>query len=635
MHHVVIGTAGHIDHGKSAMVLQLTGTDPDRLKEEKEREITIDLGFAFLGENITFLDVPGHEKFVKNMAAGVSTIDLVLLVVAADDGVMPQTCEHFDIVRLLGVRKGIIVVTKIDLVDQDWLDLVMEDIKELVKGSFLEEAPIACISNASGQGIEELRQLILKQAEVIEARQDKGLFSMWIDRVFTIKGSGTVVAGTILSGKCKSGDTVELLPAQKSLRVRRVQVHNKSLEQCIIGERAAINLMDINKSEIVRGNMLAQPGYYIPTYMMNARLQLLKSTANPLKNRTRIRLHLGTGELIARVVTLEKEDLHPGQSAVVQLRLESPGIAEIGHRFIIRSFSPAITIGGGTILDPHPPKLKYLPKDEIENISRLENADPLVIIEQSLLKNTYDLKSASMLAKEFSLDPQIVRSALDKLIDQKRIMLIKDKPEKAVIHIANYDKAQGTVIEFMEKFHRENPVLWGIKKSELKEKIFGDINVSLLDAILNPLQENKQIVLNVERIKLYDHEIVLNDKQNKLREQIEKVYLEHEFVTPGWDEIVKLIAGNAKEITDVVTALIEKGVLIEVKYYEKPALYHQDCINRAKKILIDYLKVHNEIRLGEYREMINSTRKCATPIMVYFDRLGVTERHGEIRILAK
>jgi len=315
--------------------------------------------------------------------------------------------------------------------------------------------------------------------------------------------------------------------------------------------------------------------------------------------------------------------------------LEAPGIAEIGHRFIIRSFSPTITIGGGTILDPHPPKLKYLPEDELEKITQLEKADPVVIIEQSLLKNAFDLKTVSMLAKEFSLDPQIVENALDILIEQNRIKLIKDKPETAVIHNSNYDKAQESVLDFLQKYHKDNPLLWGVKKSELKERIFGDININLFDAILDPLLENKKIQLNIERIKLKNHEINLNAKQTTLREQIEKVYLDHDFVTPGWDEIIDLIEGNPKEITDVVTGLIEMGILIEVKYYEKPAIYHKECINRAEKILVDYLKVHNEIRLGEYREMINSTRKFATPIMVYFDRIGVTERHGEIRILAK
>jgi selenocysteine-specific elongation factor len=330
MRHIIIGTAGHIDHGKSSLVKALTGTDPDRLKEEKEREMTIDLGFAFLGDNITFIDVPGHEKFVKNMAAGVSTIDMVLLVIAADDGIMPQTQEHFEILQLLGVNKGIIVITKIDLVEQEWLELVIEEVKDLVKGTFLEGAPVVTVSNTTGEGIAEVKKTILENIQDLEARSDKGMFRLWIDRVFSMKGSSTVIAGTVLSGSCKLGDTVELFPQQRQLRVRRVQVHNKTIEECVTGERAAINLMDIEKTEIERGNMLAPPGYYKPTYMLNAKLNLLASCPYPLKNRTRVRLHLGTGEIIARVVLLEKQDLLPGNSTFVQFRLEAPGIADYG-----------------------------------------------------------------------------------------------------------------------------------------------------------------------------------------------------------------------------------------------------------------------------------------------------------------
>ncbi|OGB65653.1 MAG: selenocysteine-specific translation elongation factor, partial [Caldithrix sp. RBG_13_44_9] len=327
MHHLVIGTAGHIDHGKSLLVKALTGTHPDRLKEEIEREITTDLGFAFLGDNITFIDVPGHEKFIKNMVAGVSTIDMVLFVIAADDGVMPQTKEHLEILQLLGVKKGLVILTKIDLVEKNWIGLVTEDVKNLVKDTFLEAASIVPVSSVTGEGVEQLKQLILNQIQEIEVRPDKGLFRLWIDRVFTMKGSGTVIAGTVLSGSCKPGDSVELLPQLQKLRVRRVQVHNKSIEMCIVGERAAINLMDIEKTAIDRGNMLAHPGYYKPTFMLNAQLHLLKSCSTPLKNRTRVKFHIGTGEIIARVILLEKEDLLPGQSTIVQFRLESPCVA--------------------------------------------------------------------------------------------------------------------------------------------------------------------------------------------------------------------------------------------------------------------------------------------------------------------
>lgn len=634
MRHIIIGTAGHIDHGKSSLVKALTGTDPDRLKEEKEREMTIDLGFAFLGDNITFIDVPGHEKFVKNMAAGVSTIDMVLLVIAADDGIMPQTQEHFEILQLLGVNKGLIVVTKIDMVEQDWLELVIEEIKELVKGTFLEGAPVITVSNATGEGIAELKNLILLLAQQFDSRPDKGVFRLWIDRVFTMKGSGTVIAGTVLSGSCKTGDTVELLPQQRQLRVRRVQVHNKTLEQCVTGERAAINLMDIEKEEIERGNMLAQAGYYQPTYMLNARLNLLRSSPHPLKNRDRIRLHLGTGEIIARVVLLDRLELLPGKSTFVQFRLEAPYLADYGDRYVIRSFSPAQTIGGGTVVEVHPPKLKYLPEQELQRLALLEQADPHIIVEQYLLKNEYALKTVSNLAQELSFAPEAVSQVLETLRQRNRVTIISDKPEWAVIHEHQFQGARASMLDFLNKFHRDHPMLWGIKKSELRERLFGKMNNTLFDAILETLLKEQRASSKNEIILLAGHEIRFMPHQQAIKNQVEQIYWQSEYVTPGWDEIVTEVTGKPKDIIDVVTGLIELGVLVEIKYYEKPAIFHKQHIDKAQEILVNYLKQHGEIRLGEFRKMINSTRKFATPILVYFDQIGVTERDEEIRRLA-
>ena len=633
MRHIIIGTAGHIDHGKSALVKALTGTDPDRLKEEKEREMTIDLGFAFLGDNITFIDVPGHEKFIKNMAAGVSTIDMVLLVIAADDGIMPQTREHFEILQLLGVNKGLIIITKIDLVEQELLELVIEEVRDLIKGTFLEGAPVLAVSNSTGQGIADLKELILEFIQDLTARPDKGMFRLWVDRVFTMKGSGTVIAGTVLSGSCKSGDTVELLPQQKQLRVRRVQVHNKTIEHCVTGERAAINLMDIEKTEIERGNMLAPSGYYQPTYMLNAKLNLLASCPYPLKNRTRVRLHLGTGEIIARVVLLEKEDLQPGNSTFVQFRLEAPAVADYGDRFVIRSFSPTQTIGGGVIVEVHPPKLKYLPEDELKRLALLEKADPIDIVEQYLIKNQYVLKNVSSLAQELSMTKQEARQVLAILKDRGRVTLIAEKPEWAVIHATQFQSVQQLIVDFLNKFHKDNPMLRGIKKSELRERVFGKMNNQLFDSILNNLIQQNQIKIDGEKVFREGHEIRFTPRQEEIKRKVEEIYLQREFVTPGWDEIVNKMAGKPKEITDVVTGLIEIGILIEIKYYDKPSIFHKNNIEKAQEILINYLKENGVIRLGEFREMINSTRKFATPILVYFDQNGITERDGEIRRL--
>jgi selenocysteine-specific elongation factor len=569
------------------------------------------------------------------MVAGVSTIDMVLLVIAADDGVMPQTKEHFEILQLLGVKKGLVVLTKIDLVDKDWMQLVIEDVKNLIDGTFLEVAPIVPVSGVTGEGISELKQLILELIQEIEVRPDKGLFRLWIDRVFSIKGSGTIIAGTVLSGSCKPGDTVELLPQQQRLRVRRVQVHNKSLEKCIVGERAAINLMDIDKTAIDRGNMLAEPGYYQPTFMLNARLHLLKSCPGPLKNRARVRFHIGTGEIIARLVLLERKDLLPGEFTFAQFRLESPCVAGYGDQYVIRSFSPERTIGGGTIVDVHPPKLKYLPEKELEQYTFIEEGDPTKIVEQYLIKNKFILKTVKELAEELSFNPKVVQEALETLKNQKLVTVITDKPEWAVIHTLHFDRGQLKIIDFLKEYHNEYPMLSGIKKSEINERIFGKVPTTLLDAILDPLLKSDKIKIKEEKIFLSGHTINFSPEQEEIKKKVEEIYLRREYITPGWDEIVHEVEGRSKEISNVVRGLIELGILVEIKYYEKPSIFHKKCLDRAKEILLAYFNKHDEIRLGEFREMINSTRKFATPILVYFDKLKITERDGDIRRIMK
>jgi selenocysteine-specific elongation factor len=379
--------------------------------------------------------------------------------------------------------------------------------------------------------------------------------------------------------------------------------------------------------------MLAPPGYYQPTYMLNAKLNLLASSPYPLKNRTRVRLHLGTGEIIARLVLLEKHDLQPGNSTFVQFRLESPAVADYGDRYVIRSFSPMQTIGGGVVVEVHPPKLKYLPSDELKRLALLERADSNDIVEQYLIKNQYVLKNVSNLAQQLSMTRQEAQQVLATLNDRGRVTLIAEKPEWAVIHATQFQSAQQLIADFLNKFHKDYPMLKGIKKSELRERVFGKMNNQLFDAILNDLIQQKRIKIDGEKVFQQGYEIRFTPIQEEIKNKVAEIYLQREFVTPGWDEIVNEVAGKPKEITDVVTGLIEIGTLIEIKYYEKPSIFHKTNIEKAQQILVNYLKKHGEIRLGEFREMINSTRKFATPILVYFDQNGITERDGEIRRL--
>ncbi|MDA0748094.1 MAG: selenocysteine-specific translation elongation factor, partial [bacterium] len=350
MTHVIVGTAGHIDHGKTSLVKALTGIDTDTLPEEQERGVTIDIGFAYWKDNVTIIDVPGHERFVKNMVTGVCSVDLVVFVVAADDGAMPQTREHLGILNLLGVRRGLVALTKADLVDEEWRELVAEDLRDLFAGTFLEGAPIVPVSSVTGEGIEELRVLLEEEIAQVEERPDRGVFRLPVDRVFSVQGFGTVVTGTVLSGRVRVRDEVVLQPADRKVRVRGVQIHGKDAEEAGVGTRAALNLADVDVAEVRRGDLLAQPGYFSSTFMVDARLQMLPDAPAPLKNRARVHLHLGPREVLARVILLESDQILPGESQRVQFRLEAPGVAARGDRYVIRRYSPVQTLGGGIVL---------------------------------------------------------------------------------------------------------------------------------------------------------------------------------------------------------------------------------------------------------------------------------------------
>ncbi|MFQ5772833.1 MAG: selenocysteine-specific translation elongation factor, partial [bacterium] len=402
MSHIIIGTAGHIDHGKSALVKALTGVNPDRLKEEKERGLTIDLGFAHLGEKATIIDVPGHEKFIRNMVAGVSTINFVLFVVAADDGVMPQTREHLDILKILQVKHGIIVITKIDLVEEEWLNLVKEDVRNLVQGSFLEIAPMLSVSSITGRGISKLKTTMETQWQQIKRRENKGVFWMPIDRSFTMKGFGTVVTGSVLSGETKVGDSLELLPQKKIVRIRGLQSHGHSVEKVAPGDRAAINLQALAKDQIHRGNVLSVPNYFNVARRLDARLQLLENAPKAIKPNTRVRLHFGTTEVMARISLLNVTKIEPGVSAYVQFHLENPGCTRRLDPFVIRQYSPTTTIGGGIILDANATRHKLADPTVLHKLQALEKENPKEVLEEKLLSAKFALLTLDQLTAEIA-----------------------------------------------------------------------------------------------------------------------------------------------------------------------------------------------------------------------------------------
>ena len=637
MRHTVVGTAGHIDHGKSSLITAMTGYDPDRLKEEKETGMTTDLGFAFMGDDITIIDVPGHEKFIKNMLSGVSTLDIALLVIAADDGVMPQTTEHFEILQLLGISHGIIALTKVDVVEEEWLELVTEDVREMVQGTFLENAPIMPVSNHTGEGVQEIKTAITELAAKLPANADKGIFRLWIDRVFTIKGAGTIVAGTVLSGAAHPGDKVDLLPAEKTLRIKKVQVHNKPREEATIGERVAINLMNVDVEEIKRGDLLASAGYFTPTYMLNVRLRLLKSAPKPLKNRSRVRLHLGSAEILCRVVNLEKGMILPGTEAIVQLRLEEKAAPDVGDAFVIRDYSPGRTIGGGTILETHPDKLKYLPTEKLDDLEKISDADPEKVLEHLLKTNPQRLFTVASAAKERAMSESEAESLLNALTGKNIALKIGAGNTTGYVHREAFRSQEEELKRFLREFHSANPMRLGIKKSELKTKFFPDAEGNYYQAFLMEVSKAGEIAIRKEIVLIAGHTIEFTPEQNALKEKIESIYYDAGFVTPEFEELAEKFPDVKPDfLRSVVTGMVESGILIELgRKLGKAVIFHSELIEEARNLVIETIEEQGgEAKFFELREKLNSTRKYTTPILTYFDEIGLTKRIGDIRVLS-
>ncbi len=628
--HYVIGTAGHIDHGKTSLVKQLTGKDTDWLPEEIARGMTIDLGFAFLGDDVTIIDVPGHERFVRNMVAGVSTIDLVLLVIAADDGVMPQTREHLDILKLLQIKQGIVVVTKIDLVEPDWTALVIEDIKDLVRGSFLEDAPILPVSNANGQGIAELKEKIFELLERVPDRQDRGIFRLPIDRVFTMKGFGTVVAGTVLSGSLTPDQIVELLPHQQKLRVRGLQIHEQPVPRVKIGDRAAINLVGIEKEAIHRGDVLAAPDAFRPTLFFDGKFYLLESASKNLKHITRVRINIGTNEVIGRVSILDKEEVKPGESAYIQFRLESPIVADVGDRYVVRSYSPVFTIGGGMVLDVHPARHKRFSEAVINKLITLESGDPERIVEQLLRHAQYQCLTLGQIAQQTSQPLETVRSAVHRLIEMGRCATYSEKGQGYFVHSEYHAQLVQQLIAALEQFHHQHPTRRGIPRTDLKQLINVPVDLFLFNKVIEELVGQGKITLSNQRVALASHQLRLSDRQKKLMEQVAKIYFEAGFVTPDVIAVAEKIGVSEPEANEILQILLETDQLIKA---DEGILFHRQRVEEAMQLIRAHFQREMQLTVGDFREMIASSRKYAVPLLSYFDSIGFTVRQQDVRVL--
>ena len=631
MRNIIIGTAGHIDHGKTTLIKALTGRETDRWEEEKRRGITIDLGFTYFdlpdGNKAGIIDVPGHEKFIKNMLAGVVGMDMVLLVIAADEGIMPQTTEHLNILNLLGVENGIVVITKCDIVDQEWISLVREDITETISSTFLEGAPIVEVSSKTGQGIEKLIQEIINIADkAVKERELNTIPRLPIDRVFSIQGFGTVITGTLITGILKKGEEVEIYPVNKICRIRNIQVHSSDVEKAYAGQRTAINLSNIKKNEIYRGCVIAPVNSMKNTMMLDVKLNLLKSSKRVVINRSRLHLYTGTSEILTRVVLLDRDELTPGESCYAQLRLEEEIAVRRGDKFIVRFYSPLETIGGGEIIEPLPLKRKRFDENLIEELKIKEKGTGADVIEK-IIKETKDLLSVSSLAKTTALTETEVQDNIEILEQEEKITLFKVKNDMYVWHKSFEIEIEEKLEKYLFNYHKENKYATGAKKSEIKSKFFPNLKQLLFDVIIQSFVEKGLIKQSDEFISLTYFTIEYDEDYRKIKERVLMILDEVKFEFLKIDELAEKI--NHPMTDDVLSLMLTEKDLVRIN----DLVTTRELYEEAKNILVEFLNKNKKISAAQYRDLINTNRKTAIALLEHFDMLKLTKRIENDRIL--
>ncbi len=635
MKQIILGTAGHIDHGKTSLIRALTGIDTDRLKEEKLRGITIELGFAHLdlpsGDRLGIVDVPGHEKFVKHMVAGASGIDLVALVIAADEGVMPQTREHLEICELLRVKRGLVVLTKMDLVDDpDWVEMVKEDISKFLKGTFLEGCPIFPVSAATGEGISELKELLNSMVAQSEMRSPDGPFRLPVDRVFTMRGFGTVVTGTSLSGRLRVGDPVIIYPQEKKSKVRGLQVHALEVEEIFSGQRTAINLQGLERELIQRGNVVASPGALVTTHMVDVHLELLASAPRPLKNRSKVRFHTGTAEHLGTAVLLDREQLEAGEKTFVQIRLDHPVGVLRGDRFVLRSYSPVQTIGGGAILHPLPKKHKG--QDKIKASRALET---LLSSDESeiLLWHVKDAGWFGISEEQLRIRANVTSKAMERFLPKfvsQRQIIFYDKENRRMLHWDTLEDLKGEITEQLSSYHKRFPLKKGMLKEELLAQMPRPVEVKLYNYVLRLLAEEHLILQEKEWVRLASHKVDLTEREESIRMEIEKAFKEAGLQVPFFRELSTKLAGTPRQHQDILQWMLSKGILVKVK---EDMYFHRDNLSLLQNQLIEFLKENGEITTSQFKDMIQVSRKYTIPLLEHFDAQRITIRIGDSRKL--
>jgi len=631
MRNIIIGTAGHIDHGKTTLIKALTGRETDRLEEEKRRGITIDLGFTYFdlpdGSKAGIIDVPGHEKFIKNMLAGVVGMDMVLLVIAADEGIMPQTTEHLNILNILGLENGIVVLTKCDLADQEWISLVKEDIRDSLRSTFLEESPIVEVSSKTGYGIDKLIQEITGLAQKAVKERDLNTISrLPIDRVFSIQGFGTVITGTLITGILKKGDEVEIYPVNKISRIRNIQVHSSDAEKAYAGQRTAINLSNIKKSDIYRGCVIAPVNSMKNTMMLDVKLNLLKSSKRIVANRSRLHFYTGTSEILTRVVLLDRDELSPGESCYAQLRLEEEVAVRRGDKFIVRFYSPVETVGGGEIIEPVPLKRKRFDEDLIEELKIKEKGSGADVIEK-IIKQSKDLLSVSALAKTTALTETEVRDHIETLEQEEKISLFKVKNEMYIWHKSFEIEIEEKLEKYLFNFHKVNKYAKGVRKSEIKSKLLPDLKQLLFDTVILFFAEKGLIKQTDEFISLPYFTVEYDEDYKRIKEKALNILNDVKFEFLKFEELDEKI--GLPMTNDVLSLMMAEKDLVKINELVTSKILYEE----AKNILVEFLKKNKKISAAQYRDLLNTNRKTAITLLEHFDMVKLTKRVENDRIL--
>lgn len=629
MKNIIVGTAGHIDHGKTTLIKALTGRNTDRWEEEQRRGITIDLGFTYFdlknGDRVGIIDVPGHEKFINNMVAGVVGMDLVLLVVAADEGIMPQTREHMDILGLLGIKKSILVINKCDLVDEEWLELVEEEIQEELEGTFLEGAPVVKVSAATGQGLDELTDTIQQlMSDEVVAKDTQTIPRLPIDRAFTLSGFGTIITGTLISGTITREDVLEMYPIGKECKIRNIQVHGQNQDKCYAGQRVAINLSNVKKKEIRRGCVLAPKNSMKNTDLLDVKLKVLEDSMRILTNHERLHLYTGTSEILCRAVLLDKEQIGPGEEGLVQLRLEEEIAVKRGDRFVVRFYSPMETIGGGIMLEPNPVRKKRFDAQAIEELKKKESGSLGDVMELQIKEHGDTMITLAELAKVMAHSVDELKEYLEELEESGTIFVFPMKKDTYLWHRDSEFAVRQKIEETLQKYHSEHPYRYGMKKAEIHNTFLKKIKPNIFDAYIERMTGENVYGRREEYLSLPGYEV----PKDAMYLQTEKL-IEDTFEKAGYDFVrfSEIDFGKIPRQTaeDVVLMMIDEGKVLRINE-EMFTMKH--LMDEAKEKIQNHLKEENLITIAQVRDMFSTSRKSAKPILEYMDSIKVTKKTG-------